>query len=694
MKGKRKYWATLLIWIIAASVLSVAAPGARDFFEPNKNSGLPADEPSIVASERIDDFFPAEEGVPAIVVAENEDGLTEEQIAGFAEVIGGLSENESYEDVTAIPAQALLGTRDTFLSEDVTVFFAPVTLPGLEGNDLKALLDDMKETVASEAGEGLEIYWTGPAGISADAVELFSRADVVLILSTVAIILVLLLIIYRSPLLALIPLVGASIVYVVVDKVVGLGASAGWYVTENQSISIMLVLLFAVVTDYSLLVFSRFREELKTHEDTAGAMDAAVRGIREPIFFSGSTIFLGVLTLFFALYESYRNFAPVFAIAAAIILIAGLTLLPALFAIAGRKAFWPRIPAYGEEKSDKKTIWSRIADKVTARPVAFLVPVLALLVIASINTVNYKESFDLIKSFPDDLSSRQGFEVLGGAFGEGELAPGTVLVVSDDAITPDQAADLASRIEEVPGVAGASFQGMPVSEDGKAARVTVTFDANPYAGEALDAANRLRDRGASIAQVAGIEASEFHLAGQSAVNADLRDINDRDTLLVMIAVAVLITLMLAVQTRSLIAPLYLIGTLLLSFAATLGLSIFLFDVFFGTDEISYRIPLYTFVFLIALGVDYSIMLIARIREERKHHELKEAVKLGLEKTGGVISSAGLILAATFLVLGTMPVYELKLFGIMMALGIMIDTFIVRPLLIPAIILLLGKRSGI
>ncbi|SEJ01045.1 putative drug exporter of the RND superfamily [Bhargavaea ginsengi] len=694
MKGKRKYWATLLIWIIAASVLSVVAPGARDFFEPNENSGLPADEPSIVASERINDYFPSEEGVPAIVVAENADGLTEEQITAFAEAIGGLSENESYEDVTVIPAQALLGTRDTFLSEDGTVFFAPVTLPGLEGTELKVLLDDMKETVAAEAGDGMEIYWTGPAGIAADAVELFSRADVVLILSTVAIILVLLLIIYRSPLLALIPLIGASIVYTVVDKVVGLGASAGWYVTENQSISIMLVLLFAVVTDYSLLVFSRFREELRTHEDTAEAMDAAVKGVREPIFFSGSTIFLGVLTLFVALYESYRNFAPVFAIAAAIILIAGLTLLPALFAIAGRKAFWPRIPAYGEEKAKKKTIWARLSEKVTARPVAFLIPVLAVLVLASINTVNYKESFDLIKSFPDDLSSRQGFEVLGDTFGEGELAPGTVLVVSEGTITPDQAAELATAIEQEPGIAGTSFQGMPVSEDGEAVQVTVTFDSNPYESDALDAANQLRDRGMEIAEEAGINAAEFHLAGQSAINADLREINDRDTLIIMIAVAVLITLMLAFQTRSVIAPLYLIGTLLLSFAATLGLSIFLFDVFFGTDEISYRIPLYTFVFLIALGVDYSIMLIARIREERKHHELKEAVKLGIEKTGGVISSAGLILAATFLVLGTMPIYELKLFGIMMALGILIDTFVVRPLLIPAIILLLGKRSGI
>lgn len=693
MRGKRKYWATLLIWVIAAAVLSAVAPGAKEFFVPNQNSGLPADEMSIVATEKVNEYFPSEqEGVPAIVVAENEDGLTDAQITGFAEAIDGLEKD--FEEVSSVPAQALLGERDAFLSDDGTVFFAPVNVPGLEGSELKALLDEMKETVAADAGDGMDIYWTGPAGITADAVELFSRADVVLLLSTVAIILVLLLIIYRSALLALIPLAGASIVYAVVDRVVGLGADAGWYVTESQSNSIMLVLLFAVVTDYSLLVFSRFREELRTHKDSAEAMDAAVRGVREPIFFSGSTIFLGVLTLFFTLYESYRNFAPVFAIAAAVMLIAGLTLIPALFAIAGRRAFWPKIPAYGEQAREKKTIWARVAEKVTGRPVAFLVPVIALLVLASINTVTYKESFDLIKSFPEDLSSREGFEVLGSAFGEGELAPGTVLVVSDEKITHQEAGALAERIGEEPGIAGTSFQGIPVSEDGHAARVTITFADNPYSGKALDAVNRLREHGKEIADDAGIDAAEFHLAGQSAIHADLRDINNRDTLFVMVSVALLITVMLAFQTRSLIAPLYLIGTLLLSYAAALGLSIFLFKLLFGLDEISYRIPLYTFVFLIALGVDYSIMLIARIREEKSHHELHEAVKLGLEKTGGVISSAGLILAATFFVLATMPIYELKLFGIMMALGILLDTFVIRPLLIPSIILLLGKRSGL
>ena len=182
------------------------------------------------------------------------------------------------------------------------------------------------------------------------------------------------------------------------------------------------------------------------------------------------------------------------------------------------------------------------------------------------------------------------------------------------------------------------------------------------------------------------------VAGESAKNADIRDINKRDTVVIMSIMTVLIAIMLGLQTRSIVAPIYMMGTILLSYAATLGLSLFLFDIFLGLESINYRIPLYTFVFLIALGVDYSIMLIARIREEMKSMPFEDAVRRGVDRTGGVISSAGLILAATFLVLATMPIYELKLFGFIMALGIIIDTFVVRPLLIPAILILLGKWS--
>ncbi len=637
-------------------------------------------------------YFPDDGGLPLFAVLSKESGLSDDEILMFAQQAEDLKVDKKYGDIEIIPLSNMPPeVRNSFLSENKRTFFLPITLPeNLESKDLHGAVDQIKKQITVD--DDVKVSWTGPAGIAADAVELFSRADIVLLLSTVGLILVLLLFIYRSPLLTLIPLIGAAIVYTVVDKVIGLATKAELFTIDSQAVSIMTILLFAVVTDYSLLIFSRYREELRTHEQKDSAMRETMRHVKEPIFFSGSTIVLGVATLFFALYEPYRNFAPAFAIAAAFMLIAGLTLLPALFALTGRKAFWPVIPKYGDEKAEKKTIWGKIANKVTKRPVAFLIPITLLLALAAWNMTKIEESYDLIASFPEDLSSRIGYEQLGKDFSEGSLAPGTLLFVSDQKLDMQGLQSAIKNLENIKGVDQVTAQGHPLSEDGKSAKLSLIFKGNPYESEALDTVNTIRGKSNEILKDAGLTDTELFVAGESAKNADLRDINKRDTIVVMVLMIVLISIMLGLQTRSVVAPIYMMGTILLSYAATIGLSLLLFKIFLSLDSISYRIPLYALVFLIALGVDYSIMLIARIREEMRLIPFADAVRRGVDRTGGVISSAGLILAATFLVLATMPIYELKLFGFIMALGILIDTFIVRPLLIPAILMLLGKWS--
>ncbi|MBE1556327.1 MMPL family transporter [Sporosarcina limicola] len=694
LKGKRLWWLSVSIWIALTVILSGVAPGAKEFVVSNKDAGLPADVEAIIAERQLEKHFPQDGGMPLFAVFHKEEGLTEEEILGFAEALESLGTDPALSKVDVIPLTQLKPEqRASFVSENKQTFFVPLTLPkGLEGKDLHELVVLIKEGMSKKIESGVELSWTGPAGIASDAVELFSQADVVLLLSTVGLILILLLLIYRSPLLTLIPLVGAAIVYAVVDRVIGLSASAGWFNAESQALSIMTILLFAVVTDYSLLIFSRYREELKTHESTDAAMRETIRHVKEPIFFSGSTIVLGVATLGFALYEPYRNFAPVFAIAAVAMLIAGLTLLPALFALIGRKAFWPIIPKYGEKSIEKKTFWGKVAQVVTKKPLLFMVPIMLLLLLGAWNVTNMKQSYDLIESFPDDLSSRVGYDRLGESFSQGSLAPGTLLFVSEQELGKEELQDVIKKIESKPGIDKVTMQSNPITEDGKSAKFSVTFEGNPYDEEAFETVLELRDESGKMLKDAGLADTKLFIAGESAKYTDLRDINARDTWLVMIAMTILITIMLGVQTRSIVAPIYMMGTILLSYAATLGLSLFLFDVFLGLDAISYRLPLYAFVFLVALGVDYSIMLIARIREEMKSMPFDDAVRRGLERTGGVISSAGLVLAATFMVLTTMPIYELKLFGFIMALGILIDTFIVRPLLIPAILMLLGKWS--
>jgi len=694
-RTRKRIWVwSATIWILLAIVLSVFAPGGSEFVTANKDGGLPSDAESIIAERNLEKYFPADGGLPLFAVFHTEDGLTDEDLLGFSEALESLQVDAALGEVTVVPLTKLPPeARATFLSEDGKTFFVPLTLPGeLESKELNTLVKSIKKDVGSKIDEDIEVSWTGPAGIASDAVELFSKADVVLLLSTVGIILVLLLVIYRSPLLTLIPLAGAAIVYVVVDKIIGLTTQAEWFLVDSQALSIMTILLFAVITDYSLLIFSRYREELKKYESVTDAMTETMRHVKEPIFFSGSTIILGVATLFFALYEPYRNFAPAFAIAAIAMLIAGLTLLPALFALIGRKAFWPVIPIYGEAQDDKSSIWGKVATKVTKRPAMFMVPILLLLLIGAWNVTNMKESYDLIESFPEDLSSRIGYERLGESFTEGSLAPSTLLFVSKEKMGMEEMLVAIEKLEKLPGVDSITAQGNPSTEDGKSAKFSIIFKGNPYDKEALDAVKEVRANSEKILRDAELTETKLFVAGESAKNADIRDVNKRDTIIIMSIMTVLISIMLGLQTRSIIAPVYMMGTILLSYAATLGLSLFLFDVFLGLEAISYRIPLYTFVFLIALGVDYSIMLIARIREEMKSMPFEDAVRRGVDRTGGVISSAGLVLAATFLVLATMPIYELKLFGFIMALGIIIDTFVVRPLLIPAILILLGKWS--
>ena len=681
-----------MLWLLVAGVLSSLAPGAKEFVAANKNSGLPADAKSIIADQQLEKHFPQDKGLPLFAVFSKKESFSDEEVIGFSKKVEAIKLDNKYGEVGLLPLSNMPPeVVRSFVSENGKTFFIPITLSeDLEGNDLYEAVRKVKKQIS--VPENVTLSWTGPAGIAADAVELFSRADIILLLSTVGLIVVLLLFIYRSPLLAFIPLIGAAIVYAVVDRVIGLASKAGLFAIDSQAVSIMTILLFAVVTDYSLLIFSRYREELRKHELKDAAMRETMRHVKEPIFFSGSTILLGVATLFFTLYEPYRNFAPAFAIAAGAMLIAGLTLLPALFAVIGRRAFWPAIPKFGEENTDQKSIWGKIAEVVVKRPLFFLLPLIVVMGVGAWNTTHLKESYDLIASFPEDLSSRVGYEQLSKDFSEGSLAPGTLLLVSDEKLDMQQLQSALKEVGDIKGVEQITAQGNPLSKDGKSAKFSFIVEGNPYETEAFETVNIIRENSEAILKDAGLSETKLYVAGESAVNADLQDINDRDTVVVMVLMVIFISVMLGWQTRSIIAPLYMIGTIVLSYAATLGLSIWLFKVVLELDAINYRIPLYVFVFLVALGVDYSIMLIARIREELKSMPFEDAIKRGVDKTGGVISSAGLILAATFLVLATMPIYELKLFGFMMAVGILMDTFIVRPLMIPATLALLRKWS--
>lgn len=688
------------IWIVAAMLLGWLAPSASDYATSVNESGLPEDSVSLKADEKIQEYFPEDKGTPALLVFNKKGEFTEADFAIIDQVSKKLAEAELKGVKAVVPFHQMPPqAKASFLSENNTTLILPVSLKeNLERSTINDNIKKIGQLAKKElkGQEEVKLAITGPAGIVADMIGIFARADIVLLLGTVGLIFILLILIYRSPLLALVPLLGAGLVYEVVNKSIGLFGSAGMEI-ETQSTSIMSILLFAALTDYSLFIVARFKEELKKVENKYIAMKRAMEEVTEPILFSGGTVLAAMLVLFAAIYEPYRNFAPVFSIALVLILLGGLTLLPALYVLFGRKAFWPSLPKVDDQAPAKAAIWSRLGNMVVKNPVKSGVFVIIPLVAIALNTLNITYSFNLIKSFPDDIQSRQGYEILEQNFSPGELAPTTLIVESEGELGKEELQALRGELLEIDGVEQVNHDfamqaDSYFSDDRNAAKLEIVFAGNPYDQKTFNQLNELQNQGEELKKVAGLEGANFYYAGETAKQAEIRDVNDRDTWVVVLLTTVVIMVLLGMQTKSLFAPIYMMATIILSYFTALGAGFLIFDQFFGYSEISYRIPLYTFIFLVALGVDYNIMLISRIKEEARNQPIKEAISLGLSHTGGVISSAGVILAATFTVLITQPIMELFMFGFTVAIGVLIDTFLIRTILVPAIMVKLGKYS--
>ncbi|MEH7331409.1 MMPL family transporter [Neobacillus drentensis] len=680
---KKGMWITLAAWFIITMVLAVFAPNAKDY-EVSRIDSLPEDVQSAIAQKKMDQYFPNNEGTPAILVFQSGDG----QIisAKLAEVLAKI-ENENINGIAQIIPLASLPPQAaaSFFSEDKTTAIIPLTIDSsLETKEMKQSLAQIKK-VAAESSD-FKLYVTGPAGIATDSLDLFSRADVVLILSTVGLILILLIVIYRSPLLALIPLLAAVFVYEVVMQVLGLMGKAG-LALSNQTISIMSILLFAAMIDYSLFVFSRYREELTRHESKFDAMKEAMRETGMPVFFSGGTVLAAMLVLFFAQLGDIKSFAPTFAITMVVIMIASVTLVPALFTLFGRKSFWPRIPRVGGQSAKKHFLWGTIGRFVVRKPGLSVLVISLFLLLSASNLFNLKYEFDTMKSFPKDMPSRQGYEILAEKFERGELAPTSVVFESSKSITAEELETLRSTLAKQPSVSKVRLSG--TGKDKTVIQYSLTFQGNPYSSRTLDALEKIISHEKQIVTDSHLN-GKLYFAGETAVKVDDRSTNNRDVLVIVLMETILIFAMLIVLTRSVKMPIYMMGTILISFFAALGLGMFLSNLFFGIDTISNRVPLYAFVFLVALGIDYNIMLISRFQEERAKHSVKKAVEIAVANTGGVISSAGIILAATFAVLMTQPIQLLFIFGFIVAVGILLDTFLIRGILLPGLIVLLEK----
>jgi RND superfamily putative drug exporter len=683
--GRRTKWLVVLVWVALAAVFAAVGSKLTDVTDDRTQSFLPSEAESTEVLRTVNREFPGGQTRGGLIVYEREGGLTAED---RAKIVADAEAAATSPDIELVgkPLVPFQGAPPESVSEDESLAYTTVAVP----DDNKRLSDWGKElrAITDESGPaGLKVYVTGDLGFSTDFEEVFGSVDSRLLIATVLLVLVLLGAIYRAPLIVLIPLVVVGLAYMVTTGLVYLFAEAGNTVSQ-QSTSILVVLLFGVGTDYCLLLVSRYREELRHLEDKHAAMQRALERAGPAIVASGMTVAIALLVLLVADSQSTKSLGPVAAIGVACALLAGVTLLPALLTIAGRAGFWPRreIVRYdpNHEYTERRSTWRRFGDGVVGRP-ALAFGVTALLMLAgALGILAYKEDYSTTGFFKKKTETVDGFRAIQGAFPDGALSPTTVLVSKDGGpVTEADVAAVQDRLDGAPKLAEVSDA--QFSPDRSHARFAVVFKDDPLTDTALARVPDLRER---VSSAPGLTV----LVGNgSATSYDYNQATERDlTLIVPLALAV-IAVILGLLLRAIVAPIVLILTVILSFLATLGLSLLFIRYVVGDAGVDNSLPTYAFIFLVALGTDYTIFLMSRVREEARQHGTRQGVLIALGATGPVITSAGLILAGTFTVLMTLPVTFAFNIGFVVALGILLDTFVVRTIMVPALVELIGDR---
>lgn len=706
--GRRSKWVTLAIWILLTGILSVFLPNVNSQ-ENNAARQLPSDSWSLEAAALMKEQFPSNEGVPALVVWYRGSGLTDQDLAAVQKVTKQLTDiplaaQKGLPPLHQMPAPAL----KSMVSKDGKILVLPISFN--EGTETEILQEGMKkleEITVSQLGsdpfeakieeDGLHARITGPVGIQTDATALFKGADFALLMATVLLVLVLLILLYRSPILAIIPLVGVGFAYGIISPILGYLAKQGWITVDAQSISIMTVLLFGAGTDYCLFFVARYRQALLVEKDKYTALRVSFGGSTGAIGMSGLTVIVSLLGLLFAHYGSNHRFAIPFSVAIFIMAVASLTLVPALLAIIGRVSFYPFIPLTAEMRAEKEARkGKRIREQkpvgamnaalgrvVTERPKSVLAISLIILIALAAFAPQIKFTYNILESFPSTMPSREGFSLLSEHVSPGSLAPVKVVVN-----TEGKTADVQGVLSKLPYVESVS-KPEDSKKDANYKAYELIFKQDPYD---LDVINRIPEIRNTLEQKlmeAGIANPQVWVGGETATQYDTKTVVERDTKIVIPVVITVIAILLLVYLRSIVATVYLIATVLLSYYSALGAGWLILHYFMDTAAIQGLIPLYAFVFLVALGEDYNIFMISSIWQERNRLSLKDAIRLGVSSTSSVITSAGLILAGTFAVLASLPIQVLVQFGVICAVGVILDTFIVRPFLVPSITMLLG-----
>jgi RND superfamily putative drug exporter len=663
--GRRTKWAVLVFWLV---IVAVTGPLAGKLTGAEKNDAsawLPAKAESTKVLD-VQSRFQSPNIFTAVVVYDRPSGLTSADKAKAA------ADARRFASVAGVVRNQLTGP---ILSTDGKALetIVPVNLGSNGWNGAAAAATTLR-TIAQANGSGLSSHIAGPLGNAADSANAFKGIDGILLYSTLAVVIVLLLITYRSPVLWLLPVISAGVALTTAQGLIYLLAKHGLTVNA-QSAGILLVLVFGAGTDYALLLTARYREELRRHEDRHEAMAVALRRAGPAIIASAGTVIVSLLTLTIAGLNSTKSLGPVLAIGVVVALLAMMTLLPALLVIFGRWMFWPVKPAYGTEDPTTKGFWARVGRRIAVRPRVVWVVTAVILGAMAIGLTGLKAGgLTTAQGFRHTPDSVVGQTVIDQHFPAGAGQP--VIVIGNE----PHAAQLASAVKATPGITGVIG---PFSRAGHA-YLQGTLTAAPDSQAGYNTIDRVR---AAVHAVPGADAL---VGGNTAINLDVERASAHDRTVIIPVILVVVFLILGLLLRALIAPIMLIATVVLSFAAALGVSALMFNHVFNFGGADTSFPLFVFVFLVALGIDYNIFLMTRVREEAGKHGPRRGALTGLSTTGGVITSAGAVLAGTFAALATLPVTFLAELGFAVAFGVLLDTIVVRSVLVTALNLDLGR----
>ena len=649
---RRSWLVALLLVLVAGGVIGAMKEATRT---TSALDGLPIGAESTAVVEVLQ-TFPQKEGSSAVVL--------------YAATNGTLDE----------PTIAALRTRlqgriagPLVVSEDksAAIGVVPVTATGNAG--ISAAVTSLRTDLKADPPAGVTVQVTGPAAVQADLGAVFQGANTRLLLATAGVVALLLLITYRSPTLWLVPLIVVGIA----DRLAAVLAThvlkATGVAWDESTIGILSVLVFGAGTDYALLLISRYRDELRREPDRYAAMRAALRHTGEAVLLSATTVVLGVLTLLLSVFPTTRGLG--LASAVGIVVAAGyaLVVLPAVLVLFGRWVFWPVVPRVGQTALvDQNSFWRKVGDLVAARPQRFVVGTLVVLALMAGGLTQVRSGLSQTDQFLTKPEAIAAAERLAQSFPAGNSDP---LVV----VTEGDPAAVVAAAKSVPSVASAT----PGQRTDRYAQVAVVLTPQPGTDAARTAVRDVR------AAVHGIPGTI--VGGTEARGVDAADAASRDRGVIFPIIFVLVLLALLVLLRSVVAPIILVGTVILTFLAAVGASWWIFTKVFGFTALDVGAPLYTFLFLVALGVDYNIFLVTRAREEAAVHGSRAGMLRALSATGGVITSAGILLAAVFAVLGVLPLVVLAQIGVIICVGVLLDTLVVRTVLVPAIALILGDR---